>query len=154
MTTPEISRSIQSSAIFSFKYDANNRQKQSANLDGSGAVVSVYDAGGQRLATQVGGALTNVCVYDATGKLVAEYGSASSGPGGTTYLTSDHVGSPRVITNGSGGVVSRHDYLPFGEELSAGVGLRNSNQGYGGVDAARQKYAGMESDDATGMDHT
>jgi len=53
-----------------FQYDANNRQKQSANIDGTGAVVSVYDAGGQRVATQVAGALTNVLVYDATGKLV------------------------------------------------------------------------------------
>ncbi len=116
-------------------------------------VVSVYDAGGQRVGTQAGGSLTNVLVYDAGGKLVAEYGSPASS-GGTQYLLSDQQGSPRTITNASGTVVSRHDYLPFGEELSAGVGLRNSNQGYGGVDAARQKYAGMESDDATGMDHT
>ena len=134
-----------------FQYDTNNRQKQSSNLDDTGAVVSVYDAGGQRLATQVSGALTNICVYDAMGKLLAEYGQPSAGPGGTNYLMSDHQGSPRVVTNGSGTVVSRHDYLPFGEELNAGVGLRNSNQGYGGADAARQKYAGMESDDGSGM---
>jgi RHS repeat-associated protein len=113
--------------------------------------VSVYDAGGLRLATQVGGALTNVCVYDAMGKLLAEYGPAAAGPGGTNYLMSDHQGSPRVVTTTNGSVASRHDYLPFGEELNAGVGLRNSNQGYGGVDAARQKYAGMESDDGSGM---
>ena len=43
-----------------FQYDANNRQKQSSNLDNSGAVVSVYDAGGQRVATQVGGSLTKI----------------------------------------------------------------------------------------------
>jgi RHS repeat-associated protein len=134
-----------------FQYDANNRQKQSANLDGTGVVVSVYDAGGQRVATQVDGSLTNVCVYDGMGKLVAEYGPASSGTGGTSYFMSDHQGSPRVVTSNTGIVISRHDYLPFGEELSAGVGLRNSNQGYGGADAARQKYAGMESDDGSGM---
>src|SRR6266404_6837876 len=49
-----------------FQYDANNRQKQSANVDGTGAVVSVYDAGGQRVATLVNNSLTNVLVYDAT----------------------------------------------------------------------------------------
>ncbi len=32
--------------------------------------------------------------------------------------------------------------------------MRTSGQGYGGADAARQKYAGMEKDDATGMAHT
>jgi RHS repeat-associated protein len=46
--------------------------------------------------------------------------------------------------------VSRHDYLPFGEELGT-VGMRTSGQGYGSADAARQKYAGMESDDGSGM---
>jgi RHS repeat-associated protein len=133
-----------------FQYDANNRQKQSSNLDDSNAVVSVFDASGQRVATQVSGSLTNVLVYDAGGKLLAEYGSPSAGPGGTTYLTSDHIGSPRVVTSGSGTVVSRHDYLPFGEELST-VGMRTSGQGYGAADGARQKYAGMESDDGSGM---
>ena len=69
-----------------FQYDANNRQKQSSNLDDTGVVMSVYDADGQRVATQVGGALTNVCVYDAMGKLLAEYGAPSAGPGGTELL--------------------------------------------------------------------
>ena len=132
-----------------FQYDANNRQKQSANSDGSGAVVSVYDAGGQRVATQVGGALTNILVYDASGKLLAEYGS-SAPTGGTQYLFSDHQGSPRAITSGSGAMISRHDYAPFGEEIGA-VGMRTSGQGYSAGDNARQKYAGMESDDGSGM---
>ena len=136
-----------------FQYDANNRQKQSSNLDDTGAVVSVFDAGGQRVATQVNGSLTNVLVYDAGGKLVAEYGS-SAASGGTQYLFSDHQGSTRAVTNSSGAVISRHDYLPFGEELNAGVGLRSANQGYSAGDNTRQKYAGMETDDATGMAHT
>jgi RHS repeat-associated protein len=133
-----------------FHYDANNRQKQSSNLDDTGVVMSVYDAGGQRVATQVGGVLTNVCVYDAMGKLLAEYGAPSADPGGTSYLMSDHQGSPRVVTNTSGAVISRHDYLAFSEELGT-VGMRTSGQGYGIADATRQKYAGMESDDGSGM---
>jgi len=56
--------------------------------------------------------------------------AAAAGPRGTNYLMSDHQGSPRVVTTTNGSVASRHDYLPFGEELSGGVGLRNSNQGY------------------------
>jgi len=136
-----------------FQYDANNRQKQSSNLDDTGAVVSVYDAGGQRVATQVNNSLTNVLVYDATGKLVAEYGSSQPPTGGTQYLFSDAQGSPRAITSASGAVVSCHDYAPFGEEIGA-LGMRSSGQGYGAGDNARQKYAGMEGDDATGMSHT
>jgi RHS repeat-associated protein len=140
-----------------FQYDANNRQRQSSNLDDTSAVVSVYDAGGQRVATQVAGSLTNVLVYDALGKLVAEYGN-SSATNGTHYIFGDHQGSTRAVMKGSGAaselVVARHDYLPFGEELYANVGMRSNGQGYNGVDSVRQKYAGMETDDATGMAHT
>jgi RHS repeat-associated protein len=135
-----------------FQYDANNRQKQSANLDGSGAVVSVFDAVGQRVGTQVSGALTNVLVYDATAKLVAEY-SVTPGAGGTQYVFSDQQGSPRAITSAAGVVVARHDYVAFGEELG-NVGMRTSGQGYGGVDGVRQDFAGMENNETTGMAHT
>jgi YD repeat-containing protein len=57
-----------------FSYDANNRLKQSSNLDGGGAVGSVYDGAGQRVATRAGGQVTQVYVYDAAGDLAAEYG--------------------------------------------------------------------------------
>ena len=136
-----------------FQYDANNRQKQSRNLNDTGAVDSIFDAGGQRVATQVGGVLRNVMVYDATGRLVAEYGEPS-GLGGTHYLFNDHQGSPRVTTNSQGVVVSRQDYLPFGEDVLNAVGLRTAVPGYGQTAASRRKYAGMESNEATGMAHT
>jgi RHS repeat-associated protein len=100
----------------------------------------------------VNGSLTNVLVYDAGGKLLAEYGPPA-GSGGTQYAFADPQGSPRVITGAGGNVISRHDYAPFGEELSA-IGMRTSGQGYGAGDNARQKYAGMESDDAGSLAHT
>lgn len=137
-----------------FQYDANNRQKQSSNLDDTGVVVSVYDAGGQRVATQAGGTLTNVLVYDATGKLVAEYDSAPPASNGTQFVTADHQGSQRAITSSDGSVVSRHDYLPFGEDIPGNVGMRSTAQGYAQSDGVRQKHAGMENDDATDMSHT
>jgi RHS repeat-associated protein len=136
-----------------FTYDANNRQKQSRNLDDSGAVDSVFDAGGQRVAIQVGGVLTSVLVYDVTGKLLAEYNS-NTALGGTQYAFTDAQGTPRTVTNNQGTVIARHDYLPFGEDIPNNVGLRASTSGYGGIDAARLKYAAMENDEATGMSHT
>ena len=136
-----------------YDYDANNRMKQSRNLNDTGAVDNVFDAGGQRVGVQVGGSLTNVFVYDAMGKLVAEYNTTQSN-GGTQYVFSDQQGTPRTITDSQGVVVSRHDYLPFGEEIPGNVGLRNGVAGYGGTEGARQKFAGMEKDDATGLAHT
>ena len=136
-----------------FDYDANNRQKQSRNLDDTGAVDSVFDAGGRRVANQVSGSLTSVMVYDAMGKLVAEYNSTTLN-GGTQYIFIDQQGSPRVVSGTQGNVISRHDYLPFGEDLLNSVGMRASGQGYGGTEAARQKYAGMEADENTNLAHT
>ncbi len=57
--------------------------------------------------------------------------------------------------NGSSStIIARHDYLPFGEEIWSGTGLRTGAQGYGATDAIRQKYGLTERDDATGLDHT
>ena len=48
------------------------------------------------------------------------------------WLIADQLGTPRMIANKSGSLssVKRHDYLPFGEELSAGTGGRTTTQGY------------------------
>src|SRR2546429_1004744 len=54
---------------------------------------------------------------------------------------------------GTSSVIARHDYLPFGEEIGANVGLRTSAQGYNVPDSNRQKYAMLERD-STGLDHT
>jgi RHS repeat-associated protein len=49
--------------------------------------------------------------------------------------------------------IKRHDYLPFGEELGAGVGGRTTGQGYV-ADNVRQKFGGgKERDDETGLDY-
>ncbi len=34
-----------------------------------------------------------------------------------SYLTSDALGSPRIVTDGGGAIISRHDYRAFGEPL-------------------------------------
>ncbi|HLL75101.1 MAG TPA: BPSL0067 family protein [Pyrinomonadaceae bacterium] len=135
------------------EYDANNRQRQSSYLDGTNPVISVYDGAGQRVATVAGGHVTQVMIYDAFGKLVAEYGGSVTN-GGTKYVAADHQGSTRVVMAGQT-VVARHDYLPFGEDsLVAGVGMRAADQQYGQPGGVRHKYAGMEGDYSTGMSHT
>jgi RHS repeat-associated protein len=70
------------------------------------------------------------------------------------WLVSDHLGTPRMIANKSGSLASmkRHDYLPFGEELSANIGARTPTQGYAG-DNVRQKFTGYERDTETGLDY-
>ncbi len=59
---------------------------------------------------------TTVFVYSA-GKLVAEYTTSGlPSEGHINYTTTDHLGSPRIITNELGQVKSRGDFMPFGEE--------------------------------------
>lgn len=49
--------------------------------------------------------------------------------------------------------MSRHDYKPFGEELSAGTGGRTSAMGYGSTSENNRKhFTGYERDTETGLD--
>jgi RHS repeat-associated protein len=72
-----------------------------------------------------------------------------------SWLVSDQLGTPRMILDqtGSRENVKRHDYLPFGEELVAGVGSRSTAQGYGGGDGVRQQFTQKERDVETGLDY-
>ena len=71
------------------------------------------------------------------------------------WLVTDQLGTPRMVADQTGGLagVTRHDYLPFGEELSAGVGGRADTQGYSKVDNVRQKFTSKERDGETGLDY-
>lgn len=70
------------------------------------------------------------------------------------YLTTDHLGSPRVITDRTGNVVARRDFMPFGEELGAGVGTRSITLNYAatGTDTVRKRFTGYEKDQETQLD--
>jgi len=113
----------------------------------------IYGIGGALIAEFDGatGALKKEYIYGATG-LVATIEPTAVNPNGTRYSTPDHLGSPRVLTNSSAGVVSRHDYMPFGEELGAGIGGRTIGMGFGVADGARQKFTSYERDSESGLD--
>ena len=137
-----------------YGYDANGRQDYSAQANGSSPVTVIFDGAGQKVATKASGYLS-VSVYDAGGKLAAEYAQTTA-PTTTNvdFVTNNYQGSTAVVTDNGGLVKSRHDYLPFGEELNAGVGSRTTGKMFSQSDSVRQKYAGMETDDATGLNHT
>lgn len=84
--------------------------------------------------------------------------SSTSTSANLKYVLTDAQGSVRALMNDSGSgtstIISRHDYLPFGEEIWAGVGLRTTTQKYGTTSKVRPKFALTERDEATGLDHT
>jgi len=139
----------------SFGYDAENKLTTYDGGATNGGATYSYDGDGRRVKKSVGGApiVTTVFVYNVVGQLVAEYSDASPPTsGGTTYLTGDTLGTPRVITGSNQELKTRHDYLPFGEELFAGSGGRTSGHGYSS-DKIRQKFTSKERDNETGQDY-
>jgi RHS repeat-associated protein len=73
---------------------------------------------------------------------------------GVRWVMADHLGTPRISVDQTGALssVTRHDYLPFGEELQAGSWGRTSAQGYAG-DSVKQKYTGYERDAETNLNY-
>ncbi len=69
------------------------------------------------------------------------------------WLVTDNLGTPRIILDKTGerANVKRHDYLPFGEELTY-QGNRTTALGYSG-DNIRQKFTSKERDIETGLDY-
>ena len=175
--TPSLTFNTSTNRINSFSYDAGGNVYRDENhryiydsenrllkLDGN--TEYVYDGEGKRVKKLtentrfvygIGGEL--IGEFNSTnGNLIKEYVYAGGAMAviepsvGTKYLTSDILGSPRVVTNSSGTVISRHDYKPFGEELLSGTGNRSSSQGYGGTDNLRKKFTGYERDAESGLD--
>jgi len=72
------------------------------------------------------------------------------------WLVTDQLGTPRMIFDKTGALanVKRHDYLPFGEELFAGVGGRTPQLGYSSGDGVRQQFTSKERDNETNLDYS
>jgi RHS repeat-associated protein len=161
---------LTSDTIHTYAFDANDKIK---SVD-STTNAFVYDGEAQRVRKLQTSDDTRF-IYGIGGQLVAEFDGSSGNlkkeyvyggatlitieptainSNGTQYSTSDHLGTPRVITNSSGSVVSRHDYMPFGEELFAGTGGRTTGMGFGSGsgDNNRKKFTGYERDNETGLD--
>jgi RHS repeat-associated protein len=88
---------------------------------------------------------------------IAEVEAWSPNPATTSsaihWLVTDQLGTPRMAIDESGSLsnMTRHDYLPFGEELVAGVNGRSASDGYAG-DGIRQQFTTKERDNETGLD--
>jgi RHS repeat-associated protein len=108
------------------------------------------DSGCHSPSKQTGTATPVIFVYDATGQLAAEYGSLAEATG-VTYLHTDHLGSTRLVTDGTTSV-KRMDYFPFGGELTAGdTAYRTTAALFTSGLTPTQKFTGKERDAETGL---
>lgn len=141
-----------------YEYDAENKMVRSgggANIYNTTSASYFYDGEGRRVKMAVGNT-TNVFVYNAIGQVVAEYSNQTSGgSSGISFLTADNLGSTRVVTGSDKQVKSRHDYLPFGEEINLSVVTnsgRDPAQAYN-LGNVRQKFTSQIRDIETGLDY-
>ena len=148
-------------AANAFKYDGDNRLVAfDAPLGTDSDTTYSYDGEGRRVRKVVGGAsgVTTTYVYNVGDQLVAEFGGTAPAQPGTRYLTPDPLGSTRLVTAEDQSVLSRHDYLPFGEEIGAALGNRDQASGVSGytaslADGPTQKFTGKERDNESGLDY-
>ncbi|NOT61173.1 MAG: RHS repeat-associated core domain-containing protein, partial [Acidobacteria bacterium] len=68
------------------------------------------------------------------------------------WLVKDQIGTPRILADVTGSLanIKRHDYLPYGEEVTGA--LRSATYGYA-TDCLRQDFTTYERDDETGLDY-
>ena len=138
-------------------YDAENHQTSYTKAS-VGATNYSYDGDGHRVKKTDPNNNTTIFVYNVIGQLIGEYISGTPSGGGTSYLTSDHLGSTRVVTsaadgNGNVTVKARYDYLPFGEEIGSDLGSRTLVTGYGAAEGTRQKFTQKERDNESALDY-
>ncbi len=69
--------------------------------------------------------------------------------GRVEYYHRDALGNVRVVTDETGQVPERHDYLPFGEECTTGACATNP----GLTDGQPRRFTGKERDSETGLDY-
>jgi len=92
-----------------FIYDAENKQVEVRNASSTTVGQYFYDGDGKRVKKFVPSTgETTVFAYDAAGKLIAEYSTivASTQDAKVAYLTTDHLGSPRINTDANGATAS------------------------------------------------
>ncbi len=137
---------------WTFIYDAENKQVEVKDDQDVTLGQYWYDGDGKRVKKYVPstGEVT-IFVYDVAGKLIQEHSTIveSVNDAKVAYLTNDHLGSPRINTDANGAVTARHDYHPFGEEIS--TTQRTGHSEYGD-DTVRKQFTGYQKDEETGLD--
>ncbi len=138
-TSTDLNTTLNQSGVSAYYTSGYGATPTTVNVNRSGRYVRVQRSDSQYLV------LAEVKVIGSTADL--------------RWLVTDQLGTPRMIFDkmGSLSAMTRHDYLPFGEEVYASTGLRTTTQGYtaagyGAADKARQKFTQKERDNETGLD--
>ncbi|MDQ3799934.1 MAG: hypothetical protein M3384_10810, partial [Acidobacteriota bacterium] len=127
-----------------FIYDGENKLVEVKNSGNQTVGRYFYDGDGRRVKKYVPATQEiTIFVYDIFGKMLAEYSTTPPSSAKLLYLTKDKLGTPRVNTDEKGTIAARHDFMPFGEEIT--------RQNYGS-DTVRRKFTTYERDAEIDLD--
>jgi RHS repeat-associated protein len=135
-----------------FRYDAESRQKEFFAGNNSGSTPDAayeYDGEGRRV-KKVSATETTIFVYDASSQLIAEYSTELATVPQVSYLTTDTVGSARIVTNENGAVTGRKDFGPFGDGTV--TAQRTTDLGYTPPNI-RQDFTGYQKDEESQLEY-
>jgi RHS repeat-associated protein len=134
-TSYDLNTTLNQAGVSNFYVPGYSGTPGSINVNRTGRYVRVQLAGTDYLV------LGEVQVWSAAAKV--------------NWLVTDHLGTPRMVVDKTGSTagISRHDYLPFGEEIFAGTGGRTTGQGYTANDGVRQQFTLKERDTETALDY-
>lgn len=133
-----------------FIYNAENKQVEVKDSLNNTIGKYWYNGDGKRVKKYVPATdETTIFVYDAMGKLIADYSTELALDKKISYTVADHLNSPRILTDENGEIISRRDFHPFGEEVTTTE--RIAALGYQ-IDDVRQKFTTYERDAETDLD--
>jgi RHS repeat-associated protein len=150
-------RSHYNLSAYAWQYSATTNDYISANpiLEMRTALDQALGApsGGYSAGLAIGQSIKAIHIQELRDRILAAW--QSGGGVDIRWLVTDQLGTPRMVFDQTGSLanVSRHDYLPFGEELFAGTGGRTTQQGYSASDGVRQHFTQKERDGETGLDY-
>ena len=166
--TYDLAGNLLTDGAHAYTYDAENKISKVDNVsayvyDGEGQRVRklvsenlrfIYGIGGQQIAEFSGStaALKKEYIYGASG-LVATIEPTAVNANGTRYTTSDHLGSPRVVTKLRCSRCQPPRLQTVWRRALDGIGGRTAVMGYGAADGLRQKFTSKERDNETGLDY-
>lgn len=150
---------VQSGISHNYTYDNDGRRTRRSLNNGAQNIWQIYGIDGELVAEygQGGGTSSPQKEYGyRNGNLVVIWDGSQSGDKALKWLMTDHLGSTRMEIDKSGSLagITRHDYLPFGEELNADSGAQRSGVGFEPPSSnTKQRFTSKERDIETGLDY-
>ena len=131
-----------------------SHQTQFFNANNSGSTpdaVYYYDGAEKRVKKTSSNEIT-IFACDTTGEVIAEYSTKLAATPQVSYMTQDHLGSPRVMTDENGNVTNRKDFMAFGDEVVSAQRV-SGNKYVSTPDEVRKDYTGYEKDIESGLEY-